>query len=84
MKIVLAGAGIGGLVAAMCLHRAGFDVEVHEAVGELKPLGVGINIQAAARKLFAHGPVYAVLFEALFDFFLFYFVGFVYKTANLF
>jgi 5-methylphenazine-1-carboxylate 1-monooxygenase len=51
MKIVLAGAGIGGLVAAMCLHRAGFDVEVHEAVGELKPLGVGINIQAAAVRI---------------------------------
>ncbi len=51
MKIVLAGAGIGGLVAAMCLHRAGFDVEVHEAVGDLKPLGVGINIQAAAVRI---------------------------------
>ncbi len=51
MKIVLAGAGIGGLDAAMCLHRAGFDVEVHEAVGELKPLGVGINIQAAAVRI---------------------------------
>jgi 5-methylphenazine-1-carboxylate 1-monooxygenase len=48
MKIVIAGAGIGGLVAAMCLHRAGFDVEVFEAVSELKPLGVGINIQAGA------------------------------------
>ena len=44
MKIVIAGAGIGGLTAAMCLGRAGFDVEVFEAVGELRPLGVGINI----------------------------------------
>ncbi|MCW5735920.1 MAG: flavin-dependent oxidoreductase [Enhydrobacter sp.] len=51
MKIVIAGAGIGGLVAAMCLHRAGFDVEVFEAVGELKPLGVGINIQAGAVRI---------------------------------
>ena len=51
MKIVIAGAGIGGLVAAMCLHRAGFDVEVYEAVGELKPLGVGINIQAGAVRI---------------------------------
>ena len=46
MKIVIAGAGIGGLAAAMCLRRAGFDVEVFEAVNELRPLGVGINIQA--------------------------------------
>src|SRR5476651_1897727 len=51
MKIVIAGAGIGGLVAAMCLHRAGFDVEVFEAVSELKPLGVGINIQAGAVRI---------------------------------
>jgi len=51
MKIVIAGAGIGGLVAAMCLHRAGFDVEVFEAVNELKPLGVGINIQAGAVRI---------------------------------
>jgi 2-polyprenyl-6-methoxyphenol hydroxylase-like FAD-dependent oxidoreductase len=51
MKIVVAGAGIGGLVAAMCLHRAGFDVEVFEAVSELKPLGVGINIQAGAVRI---------------------------------
>lgn len=48
MKIVIAGAGIGGLAAAMCLHRAGLDVHVFEAVGEMRPLGVGINIQATA------------------------------------
>jgi 5-methylphenazine-1-carboxylate 1-monooxygenase len=51
MKIAIAGAGIGGLTAAMCLHRAGFDVEVFEAVSELKPLGVGINIQAGAVRI---------------------------------
>ena len=51
MKVVIAGAGIGGLTAAMCLHRAGFDVEVFEAVNELKPLGVGINIQAGAVRI---------------------------------
>ncbi|MBV8393093.1 MAG: FAD-dependent monooxygenase, partial [Alphaproteobacteria bacterium] len=48
MRIVIAGAGIGGLTAAMCLKRAGFDVGVYEAVPELRPLGVGINIQAGA------------------------------------
>jgi 2-polyprenyl-6-methoxyphenol hydroxylase-like FAD-dependent oxidoreductase len=51
MKIVIVGAGIGGLTAAMCLKRAGFDVEVMEAVSELKPLGVGINIQAGAVRI---------------------------------
>jgi 2-polyprenyl-6-methoxyphenol hydroxylase-like FAD-dependent oxidoreductase len=51
MKIVIAGAGIGGLTAAMCLKRVGFDVEVFEAVSEFKPLGVGINIQAGAVRI---------------------------------
>jgi 5-methylphenazine-1-carboxylate 1-monooxygenase len=51
MKIIIAGAGIGGLTAAMCLDRAGFEVDVFEAVGELKPLGVGINIQAGAVRI---------------------------------
>ena len=54
MKILIAGAGIGGLTAALCLHRAGFDVEVYEAVTELKPLGVGINIQAGAVRVLAN------------------------------
>jgi 2-polyprenyl-6-methoxyphenol hydroxylase-like FAD-dependent oxidoreductase len=48
MKIAIAGAGIGGLTAGMCLKRAGFDVEIFEAVAEPRPLGVGINIQAGA------------------------------------
>jgi 2-polyprenyl-6-methoxyphenol hydroxylase-like FAD-dependent oxidoreductase len=45
VKIVIAGAGIGGLAAALSLHRAGFrDVTVYERVRELRPLGVGINL----------------------------------------
>ncbi|MEV0998854.1 flavin-dependent oxidoreductase [Nonomuraea sp. NPDC050202] len=45
MRVVIAGAGIAGLTAALSLHAAGItDVTVHEAVAELHPLGVGINI----------------------------------------
>ncbi len=36
--------GIGGLTTALSLHEAGFAVRVFEAVPEIKPLGVGINI----------------------------------------
>ena len=44
-RIVIAGAGIGGLVAALSLEAAGFrDIVVYERVPELKPLGVGINL----------------------------------------
>ena len=43
-EILIAGAGIGGLAAALSLHAAGFPVRVFESVPELKPLGVGINL----------------------------------------
>ncbi|MBM3643236.1 MAG: flavin-dependent oxidoreductase [Alphaproteobacteria bacterium] len=51
MRIAIAGAGIGGLTAAMLLKKAGFDVVVYEATSELRPLGVGINIQAGAVRI---------------------------------
>lgn len=44
MKIAIAGAGIGGLAAGLCLHQKGFQVKVFEAAESLQPLGVGINL----------------------------------------
>ena len=44
MKIIIAGGGIGGLVAAISLHNAGHNVTVFESTKEVKPLGVGINL----------------------------------------
>src|SRR3954468_17075568 len=43
-EIIIAGAGIGGPTAGLSLHEAGFAVRVFEAVPEIKPLGVGINL----------------------------------------
>jgi 2-polyprenyl-6-methoxyphenol hydroxylase-like FAD-dependent oxidoreductase len=43
-EIIIAGAGIGGLTAALSLHEAGFAVQVFESVPEIKPLGVGLNM----------------------------------------
>jgi salicylate hydroxylase len=45
-KIAIAGAGIGGLVAALALLRRGFDVTVYEQAPELKELGAGLQISA--------------------------------------
>jgi 2-polyprenyl-6-methoxyphenol hydroxylase-like FAD-dependent oxidoreductase len=48
MKVIVVGGGIGGLSLALSLHQAGIAVRVYEAVGELAPLGVGINLQPTA------------------------------------
>lgn len=44
MKVVINGAGIGGLSAALMLHARGIECEIHEAAPELRELGVGINV----------------------------------------
>lgn len=45
MDIAIAGAGIGGLAAALSLHAAGFrQVRVYEAARELREVGVGLNL----------------------------------------
>jgi 5-methylphenazine-1-carboxylate 1-monooxygenase len=47
MEVIVVGGGIGGLSLALSLHQAGIGVRVYEAVSELRPLGVGINVQPA-------------------------------------
>ena len=44
MKVLLIGAGIGGLTTALSLHQVGIAVEIYESVARIKPLGVGINL----------------------------------------
>lgn len=43
-KILIAGGGIGGLTAALCLHDAGVEVEVYERANALTDIGAGIQI----------------------------------------
>lgn len=43
-NILIAGAGIGGLTAALTLHAKGIRSTVIESAHQLKPLGVGINL----------------------------------------
>jgi 2-polyprenyl-6-methoxyphenol hydroxylase-like FAD-dependent oxidoreductase len=54
--IIIAGGGIGGLATALTLHQIGVPCLVFEAVREMRPLGVGINLQPnAVRELYDLG-----------------------------
>jgi FAD binding domain len=48
MEIIVVGGGIVGLSLVLSLHHAGYKVRVYEAVRDLLPLGVGINLQPTA------------------------------------
>jgi 2-polyprenyl-6-methoxyphenol hydroxylase-like FAD-dependent oxidoreductase len=43
MKVLIAGAGIGGLTLALMLQRRGIAAEIYEQASEVRELGVGIN-----------------------------------------
>lgn len=47
-KILIAGAGLGGLAAASFLMKEGHDVEVYEQAPQLEEVGAGIQISANA------------------------------------
>src|SRR5262245_48830320 len=50
MKVLIAGAGIGGLAAALALHQVGIASELFDQAHELGELGVGINMLPHAVK----------------------------------
>lgn len=56
MTVLIAGGGIAGLTLALTCHQIGAPFKVLEATEDLRPLGVGINLQPnAVRELFDLG-----------------------------
>ncbi len=53
-KIIIVGAGIGGLAAAACLLQEGYHVRIYEQAPELGEIGAGIQCSANAVKVLHH------------------------------
>ena len=45
-KIVIVGAGLGGLTAGLALLRRGFEVELYEQAPSLREIGAGVQLAA--------------------------------------
>ncbi len=55
-RVIIAGGGIAGLALGLTLHQIGVPFTVFESAKEMRPLGVGINLQPnAVRELFDLG-----------------------------
>jgi len=44
LKVVIIGAGMGGLSAGIALQQAGYEVEIYDRVKELRPAGAAISL----------------------------------------
>ncbi|MEM8611197.1 MAG: FAD-dependent urate hydroxylase HpxO [Cyanobacteria bacterium P01_H01_bin.105] len=44
LKVIVVGAGMGGLTTALAMRQAGYDVEVYDRVSVLRPAGAGISL----------------------------------------
>lgn len=50
-RAAVAGAGIGGLAAALCLRRAGFAVDVYERAERIEEVGAGLQMSPNASRI---------------------------------
>ena len=67
MNIIIAGAGIGGLVSALCLHKKGYKVEIYEQVEALSELGAGVQLSPNATRVLNHLDLFEELEPYIFE-----------------
>ena len=53
-KVAVIGGGLGGLAAALALHRRGIEVSVHEKAPVLAEIGAGVNLTPNTLKALRH------------------------------
>ncbi|MDX2242566.1 MAG: FAD-dependent urate hydroxylase HpxO [Leptolyngbyaceae cyanobacterium bins.302] len=44
LKVIIVGAGIGGLTAGIAMAKAGYEIEIYDRVSDLRPAGAGISL----------------------------------------
>ncbi|KAK3847909.1 MAG: hypothetical protein J3R72DRAFT_138366 [Linnemannia gamsii] len=57
-KVLIVGAGLGGLTLGMILHKANIPFEIIERASEVKPLGSGIAINCTVTPAFKQCGIY--------------------------
>ena len=60
-KVLIAGGGIGGLTAALCLARVGFRAAVFEQTARFEELGAGLQISPNGARVLHHLGLAAAL-----------------------
>jgi FAD-dependent urate hydroxylase len=54
LKVVIIGAGIGGLTTGIAMKQAGYQVEIYDRAQELRPAGAGISLWSNGVKVLNH------------------------------
>jgi salicylate hydroxylase len=67
-RVAIIGGGIGGLTAAVAMHRRGIEVEVYEQAPQIGEIGAGVSLSPNAIKAFRamglNEPIAAIGFES--------------------
>ena len=51
LKVIIVGAGIGGLTAGIALHQIGYRVEIYDKASQIRPIGAGISLWSNGVKI---------------------------------
>ena len=81
MNVIIVGAGIGGLVSALCLNKKGHKVEIYEQVERLSELGAGVQLSPNATNVLNYLDLIEDLKSYIFEPKSFQFLN--YKTGKI-